>query len=112
MNKDEAERCLKISKEKFEEGNTEAAMEFLNKNSSYKPAPKAPAASSKPSNASGSTSKAAASETPSRPYTPDQVEGIKRIKDMKAKGDLYGVLGLQKGCEESDIKKAYRKVGS
>ncbi|TPX64742.1 hypothetical protein SpCBS45565_g05631 [Spizellomyces sp. 'palustris'] len=47
---------------------------------------------------------------PSRPFTPDQVEGIKRIKACKANGDLYAILGLEKGCAEIEIKKAYRKL--
>ncbi|KAJ3203162.1 hypothetical protein HDU82_006802 [Entophlyctis luteolus] len=46
----------------------------------------------------------------SRPFTQDQVAGIKRIKAMKAKGDLYGILNLEKSCSDSDIKKAYRKL--
>jgi DnaJ family protein B protein 12 len=88
-------------------------LEFLEKHaakptaSTSAPKPKpAPAASSSSSSAAASTEP----EQPKRPYTPDQVEGIKRIKGCKAKGDLYAILGLEKGCSESDIKKAYRKV--
>ncbi|KAI8612672.1 hypothetical protein BC830DRAFT_1170877 [Chytriomyces sp. MP71] len=47
---------------------------------------------------------------PSLPFSDVQVTGIKRIRAMKAKGDLYGILGLEKGCAESDVKKAYRKL--
>ncbi|KAI8812015.1 hypothetical protein BJ742DRAFT_706077 [Cladochytrium replicatum] len=45
-----------------------------------------------------------------RPFTQEAVGGIKRIKACKAKGDLYAILGLEKGCSDSDIKKAYRKL--
>ncbi|KAJ3219424.1 hypothetical protein HDU67_001255 [Dinochytrium kinnereticum] len=137
MNRDEAIRCLELSKQKFEEGNSEAAvkyakkglslcetddglkwlnalqMEFLEKNASMKqPASKHAGSSTKSSPGSNGPSKppSAPAEAPSRPFTPEQTEGIKRIKGMKAKGDLYGVLGLEKGCDESAIKKAYRKL--
>ncbi len=40
----------------------------------------------------------------------EQVEGINKIKRFKAKGDLYSILGLTKGAQEIEIKKAYRKV--
>lgn len=49
-------------------------------------------------------------EEPARPFTPDQVTGIKRILEFKKKGDLYGIFGLEKNCSDNDIKKAYRKV--
>nr|KAJ3414990.1 hypothetical protein HK105_001626 [Polyrhizophydium stewartii] len=81
MNEDEARRCLDLSKQKFANGETAAALKFANK-----------------SLALFETSEAKS-----------WVDGIKRILAVKAKGDLYGILGLQKGCAESDIKKAYRK---
>ncbi|TPX37421.1 hypothetical protein SmJEL517_g00641 [Synchytrium microbalum] len=44
-------------------------------------------------------------------YTKEQVDGIKRIKDCRSRGDLYAVLGLRKGeCTDDEIKKAYRKL--
>ena len=46
----------------------------------------------------------------SRPFTQDQVQGIKKILSAKKSGDLYGVLGLEKGCNDNQVKKAYRKV--
>ncbi|KAJ3039556.1 hypothetical protein HDV00_012132 [Rhizophlyctis rosea] len=141
MNKDEADRCLAISKQKFEAGNSEAAVKFAKKAlalcetdeanewlafltkhgnstpSSSSSSSSAPASSSADTNlrnrstASTSATPAAAEDTtPSRPYTPDQVEGIKRIKACKTKGDLYAILGLEKGCTEVEIKKAYRKL--
>ncbi|KAJ3196208.1 DnaJ (Hsp40), sub B, member 12 [Irineochytrium annulatum] len=133
-NRDEALRCLSISKNKFEDGNSEAAMKFAKKSLSLcetdegqswmefltKHAAGRPSSSGRPASSSATstnslprkppTGAAPAEEKPSRPFTPDQTDGIKKIKAMKAKGDLYGVLGLEKGCEESDIKKAYRKL--
>ena len=93
-------------------------LEFLKKNSLAgsseslkKPSPSASASNSKSSSSSSlNSSNNKVEDPPSRSYTPEQVEGIKRIKACKAKGDLYAVLGLEKGCSDSDIKKAYRKV--
>ncbi|KAJ3332114.1 hypothetical protein HDU91_003174, partial [Kappamyces sp. JEL0680] len=48
-------------------------------------------------------------DAPKRPFTPDQVKGIKSILDSKKKGDLYGIFGLEKSCSDNEIKKAYRK---
>eukprot|EP00842_Homolaphlyctis_polyrhiza_P003064 jgi/Hompol1/3759/HPOL_003353-RA len=103
-NKDEALRCLALSKQKFGAGETAAAA-----NSSGSGTPAGPNLRSRASTASMG-SKAAEPEESSRPFTSEQVEGIKRIKAVKAKGDLYGVLGLTKDCSDADIKKAYRKL--
>lgn len=46
----------------------------------------------------------------SRPFTQEQVDGINKIKRFKAKGDLYSILGVTKGADDVEIKKAYRKV--
>ncbi|KAJ3108965.1 DnaJ sub B member 14 [Phlyctochytrium planicorne] len=133
MNADEAQRCLDISKAKFADGNSEAAvkfarkslalcetdegrswLEFVQKNSSLKDqgssSSSASAARKDASKPTAPKAQPTPAEAPARPYTPEQVEGIKKIKAMKGKGDLYGVLGLEKGCEESEIKKAYRKL--
>ncbi|KAH9263403.1 hypothetical protein BASA83_013235 [Batrachochytrium salamandrivorans] len=91
MNTDESLRCLDISKRKFSVGETAAALKFANK--------------AIPVRLTGS-----AGMESTRLYTDAQVKGIKRIRAVKAKGDLYGILGLEKGCTESDIKKAYRKL--
>ncbi|KAJ3186742.1 hypothetical protein HDU85_007562 [Gaertneriomyces sp. JEL0708] len=131
MNKDEALRCLQISKEKSKAGDTEKAIKFAKKSlalcetsegrewmtflSSRGSAPSSTSSSTQAS-ATGATprhrgaAKAEESTSASRPYTPEQVEGIKRIKACKAKGDLYAVLGLEKGSTDVEIKKAYRKL--
>ncbi|KAL3896984.1 MAG: hypothetical protein SGCHY_003727 [Lobulomycetales sp.] len=56
------------------------------------------------------SSSSASSAADSRPFTPEQVSAIKRIKDAKASGNLYAVLGLEKDCSDSDVKRAYRKL--
>lgn len=77
------------------------------------PSPAAKAAESTPEmRKPRSSTTAKEQDTPSRPFTPEQAQGIKKILDSKKKGDLYAVLGLEKGCSENDIKKAYRKVRS
>ena len=45
-------------------------------------------------------------------FTTEQVEGINKIIKFKQQGNLYKVLDLQENCTESEIKKAYRKLGS
>lgn len=47
-------------------------------------------------------------KTKEPPKEPSQ--DIKVILKAKEKGDLYGVLKLEKGCSDIEIKKAYRKV--
>ncbi|KAI9456953.1 hypothetical protein HD554DRAFT_2026361 [Boletus coccyginus] len=44
-----------------------------------------------------------------REYTADQLNVVKRVRACKAT-DYYEILGVKKGCEEADIKKAYRKL--
>ncbi len=46
----------------------------------------------------------------SRPYTEEQVAGVRKIIAAKKAGNLYGILGLEKNCAENLVKKAYRKV--
>ncbi|KAJ2999148.1 DnaJ (Hsp40), sub B, member 12 [Globomyces sp. JEL0801] len=120
MNKDEAERCLEISKKKYHEGDTIAAIKFAEKSirlhesenalkwfSFIKANPKKQ--TQKTSNDQKVENKPN-SKPDTRPYTQEQVAGIKKILAYKSKGDLYGVLGLEKSCSDNDIKKAYRKA--
>ncbi|KAJ3027206.1 UNVERIFIED_CONTAM: hypothetical protein HDU68_004256 [Siphonaria sp. JEL0065] len=135
MNKDEALKCLSVSKMRFEEGGQyEAALKFAQKSvrlcetseglawleflrnhnpasSTASPPPRKPTQQTGSSSSSSSSAKSSSTaDAPQLPFTPDQVEGIKRIKAMKAKGDLYGILGVEKSCSDSEIKKAYRKL--
>jgi hypothetical protein len=57
-------------------------------------------------------SKSNGSATPDekpREYTADNAKVVKRVRSCKHT-DYYGILGLQRECEENDVKKAYRKV--
>lgn len=44
-----------------------------------------------------------------RDFTPVQAALVKRVKSCKVT-DYYAILDLKKGCEDVEIKKAYRKV--
>ena len=44
-----------------------------------------------------------------REYTAEQLTIVKRIRKCKVT-EYYEILSLKKDCDESDIKKAYRKV--
>jgi DnaJ family protein B protein 12 len=46
-----------------------------------------------------------------REYTAENEKVVKRVRSSKPT-DYYGILGLQRDCEENDVKKAYRKVSS
>lgn len=46
---------------------------------------------------------------PSRPFTPEQAEGVQRLIRCE---DYYEVLGVSKTADEVEIKRAYRKVCS
>jgi DnaJ family protein B protein 12 len=120
MNKDEALKCLDISKQKYRSGDAPGALKFAEKAKKLcdgtdiqqwiqflkaNPIPSAPKAKQKEKQ-----NQETKSEEPSRPYTQDQVKGIKRILDCKNKGDLYGIFGLEKSCTDNEIKKAYRKL--
>jgi DnaJ family protein B protein 12 len=123
MNKDEALKCLNISKTKYRSGDSSGAMKFAEKGKRLfdcteinqwiqflkeNPTPSTP--KQKLNKAKEEKQEKKEEEQPSRPYTPDQVSGIKKILDCKKKGDLYGIFGLEKSCSDNDIKKAYRKM--
>ncbi|KAK1232143.1 Chaperone protein dnaJ [Marasmius sp. AFHP31] len=44
-----------------------------------------------------------------REYTTDQMEVVKRVRACRVT-EYYDILAVKKDCEESDIKKAYRKL--
>jgi DnaJ family protein B protein 12 len=118
MNKDEAIRCLDISKKKYKAGDAAGALKFAEKSVklcetldgtnwlSFVKANSTPKRKHVPVPEENN----AKEDSASRPYTQEQVQGIKRILEKKKDGDLYGIFGLEKGCTENDIKKAYRKV--
>ncbi|KAJ3125779.1 DnaJ, sub C member 18 [Nowakowskiella sp. JEL0407] len=122
MNYEQASKCLSVSKQKYNDGDSQAALRFAKKAVSlddakefkdwlefvtkHSSASSNPSSSSNPPAASSSTD----SPAPERTYTPEQLSGVKRIKECKAKGDLYAILSLEKSCSDADIKKAYRKL--
>ena len=120
MNKDEAYKCIEISKKKHKAGDAAGAIKYAEKSLRLcetvdgtkwlsflkaNPTTTAKAASSTPQK----QQKPKVEET-SRPYTPDQERSIKAILEHRKKGDLYGILGLEKGSTDIEIKKAYRKL--
>ncbi|KAH9479359.1 putative J domain-containing protein C17A3.05c [Psilocybe cubensis] len=44
-----------------------------------------------------------------RDYTPEQLAVVKRVRSCKVT-EYYEILAVQKGCDEAEIKKAYRKL--
>ncbi|KAI0358037.1 DnaJ-domain-containing protein [Trametes cingulata] len=44
-----------------------------------------------------------------RDYTPENVAVVERVRKCKAT-EYYEILAVKRGCEEADIKKAYRKL--
>ena len=119
MNAGEAEKCLQLSKDKYKLGNAAAALKFARKSVALQSTQEAvnwlkflnsqqSSADSQPKAKPDNTArKQPAKET--RDWKPEQAAGIKNILGLKKKGDLYGVLGLEKGATESEIKKSYRK---
>lgn len=60
-----------------------------------------------------SSSSTSSSTTPpaaeKREFTPAQAALVKRVKACRIT-QYYEILGIEKGCTDNDIKKAYRKV--
>jgi DnaJ family protein B protein 12 len=44
-----------------------------------------------------------------REYTPEQVKVVNRVRSCKVE-EYYEILEIKKTCEETEIRKAYRKV--
>ncbi|XP_066549204.1 dnaJ homolog subfamily B member 12 [Amia ocellicauda] len=131
-NRDEAERCIEIAASAIRDNKTEKALRFLEKAEKLFPTDRAKALiesitqngkpSSQPQQSGPSECKGAhrrrageggcstagekTTET-SKPYTPDQLDAVKRIKQCK---DYYEILGVNRDATEDDLKKAYRKL--
>ncbi|KAK2463535.1 hypothetical protein APHAL10511_004286 [Amanita phalloides] len=139
-NKDEALRCLSIAQKHFDAGNISSARKFCQKSISLFETAKAIALlasinAAPESSTSGAAKASATEEHPSasgvkhrnakpgsipngtaggigggkREYTPEQHATVKRVRACKVT-EYYEILGLNKDCEEADIKKAYRKL--
>jgi DnaJ family protein B protein 12 len=133
MNKDEALRCLDISRRHSASGNLASALKFARKSCSLHSTAEGehllkdlerrqqqprPDSSDGPRQRRSAPAQAQSEKTrPSsapiaepieREYTAEQVAAVRRVKQC---GDnLYGVLGVEKNASESELKKAYRKV--
>ncbi|KAF9650778.1 DnaJ-domain-containing protein [Thelephora ganbajun] len=58
---------------------------------------------------SGSAEGSSSGSEKKRDYTPDQLAVVKRVRACKVT-EYYEILALGKDCEETDVKKAYRKL--
>uniref|UniRef100_A0A671QQB0 DnaJ homolog subfamily B member 12-like n=2 Tax=Sinocyclocheilus anshuiensis TaxID=1608454 RepID=A0A671QQB0_9TELE len=122
VNRDEAERCIEIAIGALEDAQPEKARRFLEKAQRLFPTRRAREllASLEQNGAAGAadgtearqrrsevSSNGAAPADSSKPYTPEQAEAVRRIKQCK---NYYEILGVQKDASEDDLKKAYRKL--
>jgi hypothetical protein len=127
MNKGEAEKCRDIGKKYLRSGNFRQAIKFLEKSLRMYPLPGVDAmidrakvelkkeskttSPSQPPAAAASEGirrrERAQSEEPSRPYTAEQLQMVRKIKSCKTH---YEVLSVSQSADENEIKKAYRKV--
>jgi len=131
VNKDEALRCLQISKKYHREGNYEKALKFAKKSISLYETSQGQQwleelKSNKDSGASGASGsasegirnrkkpeKTSSTSEENKPglqnksYTKEQIAEVEKIKNCK---DYYELFGISKDASESELKKAYRKL--
>ncbi|XP_016304200.1 dnaJ homolog subfamily B member 12-like isoform X4 [Sinocyclocheilus anshuiensis] len=121
VNRDEAERCIEIAIGALEDAQPEKARRFLEKAQRLFPTRRAQELLSWSQSSaagaadgtearqrrSGVSSNGAAPVDSSKPYTPEQADAVRRIKQCK---NYYEILGVQKDASEDDLKKAYRKL--
>lgn len=126
-------RCIEIAERHKSTNNIAGAIRFTKKAIALHPTASASAllaklekmeqnptpstSSSSSSNASGSKStipKASTSKPipiveEKREFTPVQAALVKRVRSCKVSA-YYEILGIEKGCDDAAVKKAYRKV--
>jgi len=127
VNKDEALRCLQISKRHFNDGNYEKALKFAKKSLSLYETPqgqqwlkelqenKDNSGSAKQSNEGLRNRKKQESSArdenkpglQNKTYTKEQLAEVEKIKNCK---DYYELFGISKDASEAELKKAYRKL--
>lgn len=135
MNAEAAQQALDIARRHYDSGNIASGIRFAKKSIALGSSPEAVALLSKleRAEATGSSSATSASAGPStassrptarasttksasppaqekaRDFTPAQAALVKRVKACRVT-QYYEILALEKGCSDSDVKKAYRKV--
>jgi DnaJ family protein B protein 12 len=129
MNKDEADKCLNLARKYILLGNKEKAEKFVRKAQKLYPSQKCDDVmdnvmnmadenvnSGSRTGASSAAGKSSASypepsndeaTTSSTEYTQEQIEAVKRIRKCK---NYYEILGVNKTANETELKKAYRKL--
>jgi DnaJ family protein B protein 12 len=122
MNKEEALRCVELSKQQWRQGEKHRALRLAKKSillfetaegiawletieRSFSSTPVTPNTNSTASSRKQSTT---ASAVPEREYTAEQVEAVRRVKQNGS--DYYSVLGLERNANDAEIKRAYRKM--
>lgn len=132
MESEEAQKALNLARKHDLNGNKDAALKWARKSVSIYSTPEAttlvsrletvgtqgtPSSSAKPSELDSETTYTSTTTTTTssqaqgekQEYTQTQVEIVRRVK--RAGGDFYSVLQVEKTAQDSDIKKAYKKVG-
>lgn len=133
-NKDEALKCIQISKSAIKSGDKNRALKFLNKARRLDPSIEI---DDLLSNLSASETEAKSDDVPNDVNTSNPTQSVPRrrtsasgpsssstsstsatyteeqvtvVREIKRKKDYYEVLGLEKNCSAEDIRKAYRKL--
>ena len=129
VNRDGAELAMEVSKKELCNGNYDAALRYAEKAARMYPSenisswlahvksqqrPSAqktepPVRTKMAHNVSGGEKNTTSDARQKANYTPEQAAQVKKPLSIN-RDDYYAVLGVPKGADEAEIKKAYRKV--